>query len=258
MDIGAGSFSGLMNHSIVLGHFSGLSTAYMFSLLLDKNGRTRLLFIILTLLCFGACLLSASRNGIFSCLSACFIAVICHYRKSISKAILIVFTIVLIGIFSFPLWGGLTDFLVEKNERNIEESGSILFSRERKFNARIQEFKSSPIFGIGYCTVDPSLDRVNYSNGQIEPGSSWLAIASMTGILGLIPFICICFEAIKRSLKKQRHAQSCIEITLLGYYFLHMMSEGYLLAPRSFLSLVFWLIISTSYSNLSSLSTTPR
>lgn len=248
LEIDAGKFSGLMNHSIVLGHFAGLSTVYMLSrTMYATTGNKKVFFLINTLFCFGACLLAASRNGVVSCVVASIIAILCHFRRRITKGITAVVLVALFAILSFPIWGGLTDFLVAKNESNIELGGSITYSRDKKVHARIEEFKSSPLFGIGYSTVDPSLDGVNFENGQIEPGSSWLAIASMTGIVGLIPFLIICVASFRRTWKKTKGEDACILSSMLFFYFVHMMAEGYIYAPRSFLAMVFWLIIGVSF-----------
>jgi O-antigen ligase len=252
LEIGAGNFSGLMNHSIVLGHFAGLSTAFMLSKTLAiEKWKKRLFLIAITFICFGACLLSASRNGIISCLAACMIVFISYFRKNLSRGILIGTSVVLIALAAFPVWGNLTDFLREKNERNVELGGSIVFSREQKFNARIMEFKSSPITGIGFCTIDQRYDTVNLNNGQIEPGSSLLAVASMTGILGLISFLFICLLSFKRAWKLGDRYESCLLTSLLVFYLIHQISEGYLLAPRSFFTLVFWLILGAIYGSAS-------
>lgn len=250
LEITAGSFAGLMNHSIVLGHFAGLSTVYMFSKALSAgNSRPRMLYFLVGALCFGACLLSASRNGIYSCIVACIIIVICYYRKRLLKGVFVLLAVAGIAALSFPLWGELTGFLTEKNANNVEMGGSMFFSRENKFDARITEFKSSPLFGIGFCTINPDLDKVNYENGQIEPGSSWLAVGSMMGLLGLIPFIMICIICAKKAWNKHNRSESCLLSSLLFFYFVHLFSEGYLMAPRSFLALVFWLLLGAIFSS---------
>ena len=251
LEIEAGQFSGLMNHSIVLGHFAGLSTAFMLSKSLAScNKWEKILFVIITFFCFGACLLSASRNGILSCILACIVAFYINYRKNKVKGGLIALFIVFTLALTFPVWSSLTLFLKEKNQNNVELGGSVVFSREQKFNARIQEFQSSPIFGIGFCTVNPNIDKVNVLNGQIEPGSSWLAVASMTGLLGFIPFLIISIVSFKKALHKKNKDEACILSSLLFFYLIHLISEGYILAPRSFLALVFWLVVSSTYSEI--------
>lgn len=252
LDIGSGTFSGLMNHSIVLGHFGGLSAAFMLSrtLAMFKNSSwfKRLLFIFVTFSCYGACLLAASRNAVLSCIIASIIAFYVFFKDNIGKGFFIQVGVLLFLILSLPLWGGLTEYVIQKNEANMIQGGSYIYSRERKFNARIIEFQRSPLIGIGFCVVDPTLDVVHKENGQIEPGSSWLAVASMTGIIGFSLFLYICCVAFMRGWRNPDKETSCIMCSLLIFYYVHMISEGYIYAPRSFLSYTFWLIVASSCS----------
>ena len=120
---------------------------------------------------------------------------------------------------------------------------SSFYSREIKFTARILEFKSSPIIGIGYNVINPQYDFVEESTGQIEPGSSWLAVASMTGVIGLFVFLGICSRGLKRAWRIKSPFVSSLLGGMLVFFFIHMIAEGYIFAPGSFLALLFWLII---------------
>ena len=247
LEIGAGTFSGLMNHSMALGPVAGISGFILFTSLLDRNtpsnARSRTpVRVFMTLCCMGACLLAASRVAVLATGVACLAAMLRHYKDNIAKMMRVLVVLVGILIASFPIWGGVTDFLIQKQKGN-EAEGSIIYSRERKFTARVLEFKSSPIYGIGYNVVIPEYDGVVMSNGQIEPGSSWLAVASMTGILGLMVFIPICVRGVRRAWKIISPHNSSILLGLIFFFIVHMIAEGYIFAPKSFLSLLFWLII---------------
>lgn len=109
--------------------------------------------------------------------------------------------------------------------------------------ARIKEFTSSPIYGIGFCVVDPRYDAVNKSTGQIEPGSSWLTIASMTGLLGLITFLSIVVSSFKKVVKIKNDFYSMLFAGCLTFFIFHMLAEGYIMAPGSYLNFIFWLLI---------------
>ena len=186
LEIGMGTFSGLMNHSMVLGPISGLSSVVLLSYCLcEINGRKRILYIAATICCLGSCLFSASRIAVGAVIVGSVFTLYQRFRYSLTKFTTVLLAVLALGGITFPIWGGATDLLVQKQQSNIEMGGSLMSSREVKIDARIEEFKSSPIIGIGFATADPSLDYVNMENGQIEPGSSWLAILSMTGILGL-------------------------------------------------------------------------
>jgi O-antigen ligase len=173
----------------------------------------------------------------------CIYALACINKNHLSRTFKVFFIIVAITAVTFPIWGGVTDMIMQKQENNIEMGGTFA-SREEKYAARIREYESSPLIGIGYCTVNPQLDNVNRENGQIEPGSSWLAIASMTGIIGLLVMIPLCISSLK---KARRIKDDFWRGTLSGmmiFFILHMTVEGYIFAPKSYLSLIFWLLIS--------------
>lgn len=242
-----GHFSGIMNHSIALGHFGGISAVYLLVRTLSGKGLLKIIMAISCICCYGACLFSASRNGIISCLIASIVVFAIFYRKRIFKGVYTLLLILVVAVSTFSLWGWSLDFVLEKNERNVELGENVFYSRENKFDARIAEFKKSPIIGIGYYAIDPDLDSVEFSTGQIEPGSSWLAIASMTGILGLLVFLSIFISSLRNAFFSQDTFTSTLLFSLLTFYFVHMISEGYIIAPRSIYTVVFWLIVSSAF-----------
>ena len=244
LEIGVGSFSGLMNHSMKLGPISGLSSVVLLSYCLcENNKRLRIMYIAALFCCLGSCMLASSRIAVGAAVVGCVFVLFLRFRSNLTKFSIVLLLIVAIAGITFPIWGGLTDFLVEKQQGNIELGGSTLYSRERKINARIAEFKSSPVVGIGFASVDPQLDVVNFSNGQIEPGTSWLAILSMTGLLGISAFLLICFFMFKKVMSVQNMFFSCALGGMFVFYLVHLAAEGYIMAPRSFLNMLFWLIV---------------
>jgi hypothetical protein len=239
--VNVGTFSGLMNHSMALGPMSGLSTIFLFvHALLNKKNKAY--YYIAAILCLGACFVSASRAAVGATIVGCVVALSIINRNNISRTYRILLIIVAISSATFPIWGGVTDFVVEKQEINKEQGGTS-FSRDVKFDARLKEFNISPLYGIGFCTIDPTLDEVNYSDGQIEPGSSWLAIASMTGVLGLLVMIPLCISSLKKARRIKDDYWRGILFGMLMFYIIHMTVEGYIYAPMSYLSLFFWMII---------------
>ena len=243
LELGVGTFGGLMNHSMVLGPSSALSTIFLFVLGLLNKTKRKFYYYTATLLSLGACFLSASRAAVGASVIGCLVAIAAINKNHLSRTFKIIFIIVTIGALTFPIWGGVTELVVQKHEKN-KEMGSTIASREEKYDARIEEFMSSPICGIGYCAVNPQLDYVNYENGQIEPGSSWLAIASMTGILGLLIMIPLCISSIRKARSIKDDFWRGTLSGMMVFYMLHMIVEGYIFAPKSYLSLIFWLLVS--------------
>lgn len=249
LEIGVGTFSGLMNHSMVLGPMSGLSSVVLLSYCLcENNKRLRIVYIGALFCCLGACLLASSRIAVGAAIVGCVFVLFRRYRANLTKFSIVLLLILAIGGVTFPFWGGLTDFLVQKQQENIELGGSMMYSRERKINARIAEFKSSPVIGIGFATVNPKLDNVDMEKGYIEPGSSWLALLSMTGLLGFSAFLIICILTFKEVMSHQDMFFSCALGGMFVYYLVHFAAEGYIMAPRSFLNMLFWLIVGAIYA----------
>lgn len=244
LEIGVGSFSGLMNHSMVLGPISGLSSVVLLSYCLcETNKRLRIIYIIALFSCMGSCLLASSRIAVGAMVVGCVFVLYLRFRSNLTRFSIVLLLIVGIAGVSFPIWGGLTDFLMEKQQGNIEMGGSAFYSREYKIKARITEFKSSPVVGIGFATVNPKLDMVDFSNGRIEPGTSWLAILSMTGLMGFSVFLIICIIMFKKVLSYQNLFFSCALGGMFVFYLVHLSAEGYIMAPRSFLNMLFWLVL---------------
>lgn len=243
LELGVGTFGGLMNHSMALGPMSALSTIFLFVLATLNKTKAKFLFYTAAVLCVGACFLSASRAAVGAVVIGCLYALASINKNNLSRTFKVLFILLTVGALTFPIWGGVTELVVQKQEMN-NDMGSAIASREEKYEARIEEFKSSPICGIGYSTVNPELDYVNFENGQIEPGSSWLAIASMTGILGLLVMVPLCIFSLKKARKIKDEFWRGTLSGMMIFYILHMAVEGYIFAPKSYLSLFFWLILS--------------
>jgi len=110
------------------------------------------------------------------------------------------------------------------------------------------EFASSPIIGIGFQTVSLTGSDSPNRRGNIEPGSSWLAVLSMTGIVGLC-FVLIIFYRAWHVSKYVNNNNTILFQGLLLFMSIHMLVEGYIYAGGSFLCMLLWLIIGVSVDN---------
>lgn len=66
-------------------------------------------------------------------------------------------------------------------------------SRTKLWDARLEEFKSSPLWGIGFGVTGIG-DKA--TSGRAETGSGWLTVLSQTGIIGFTLVILIIKRAI--------------------------------------------------------------
>lgn len=248
----AGHFSGFTNHSMVLAPISAMGGIYALSRALTKPMERieRLKWLAAMLLCFGSVLLSASRGALAGTVLGVIVIIYRHnagHMGGILKYTMIILAILAITI---PFWGGLTQYVVEKNDYNMEQGG-IIYSREDKMAARLYEIRNNPFSGVGFCVVDETVDYVDHSTGTIEPNSSWLGVFSMTGVFGFLIFLSIFVHAFITAYKKIKNTgQACLLCGILGFFFVHMMIEGYVLAAGSLLCGMYWLTIGVVHANV--------
>ena len=241
-----GGFGGIFIHSMVLGPMASISAIYAFDNALRKG---KLLYWTLWVLCVGATFMAASRAALFSLLAASAV-VLFSLRKNqkIGNGVVI---IAIIFALLLPSAGFITSRVVEKHRQREEMGKGILDSRNDKIYYRLREFWEHPLQGVGFASIDPELgDEFNPVTGTIEPGSSWLCVLSMSGLLGFIPFLMIVIRALinlKRVRKRERESAYFLIVGLFTFILLHMLFEGYLFSAGSPLCLLTWLILACSF-----------
>ena len=237
-----GWFSGLTNQSMILGPISGISAIVFFYLAYIR----KLKFCwILFVSCVGSVLFAASRIAFAATIVGLFVVL---YMTNKIKKMLIKQSIVLGAILTilFVYWGGATDALLNKHGE--VGTQNILSSRSEKITARWDEFCSSPVFGVGFNAIDPNgSDPYNKIKGTIEPGSSWMAILSMTGVIGFAIFITVIYKMMSR-LKYRK--DSVIVFAILCFFFVHMCAEGYVFAAGNPAAYILWLAVGCGFDKL--------
>jgi O-antigen ligase len=134
------------------------------------------------------------------------------------------------------------------------DNNDLTLTRTQLWSIRISEFLRSPLFGIGYSN-DTSLNHLFLSSNEkvkLEPGSSWLAILSMTGIFGFIFFLRVLYSSLKKI--KLKYKNSKLLVSVIIFYLIHFIAEGYVISGGSGLNLFFWLILGILYSYNSKIS----
>lgn len=233
-----GGFGGVFFQSIILGMVCGMGILYLIYRLENVSKNNRKWFYVAIAILAITVLISSSRSALLATLAGVLIMVF-HYGAKHGRAIKILMNIVLVALLTIPIWQGFTEGIEQKMAGGTElgEYGS----RTSKWNARITEFASSPVVGIGYASVNPRLDDVG-AGGVVEPGSSWLAILSMTGIIGLVLSIIIFVHPIS-FLKSHPSPYHNLLLGLLAFIATHMFAEGYIFAGGSSLCFIAWLIV---------------
>ena len=158
----AGKFSGLYSHSMITGPLSAISSLFVFYYSYAKG---KPMYLLLAIPSIGSMLFAASRAALVSFLVA---SCVMLYKVSGSKCRFLkyfLFFSLLIG-GTFPLWKGGLAGVIEKQEMN-EDLGAY-GSRTQKWISRAAEIKSSPIVGVGFAAIDPSISFNNVLRHNIS------------------------------------------------------------------------------------------
>ena len=233
-----GLFSGMTNHSIMLGIISGISVC----VLLYKSITSKWIWVVPMIPCLGSLALSASRGALIATIIASIVIMLMSRRcmRNMGRIWFVAIAVLCISAYAVTNTNIMDGFISKVSER---DEISLFDAREHKIKYRIEEFKSSPIIGVGFSTVDPTLgDAYNSKNGTIEPGSSWFAILSMTGIVGLLLCLGIFFQAILTQWRERTY-NSILLLGLFAFFAVSFASEGYIFAAGSPLCFIFWLLL---------------
>mgnify|MGYP004521560807 CR=1 FL=1 len=239
-----GLFGGLTFHSMLLGPIAGIGSLYMMALWYRNK---KLWYMVGAVMCLFAVLFSASRSALMAVLAG---NVLMLYKMSGtgSRFMKYVVIITLVTSITFPLWGSALNDVIAKNNNNIEAGGAF-DSRSDKWNARMKEFKDSPLLGVGFASIDPhasDVSELTLTTGIVEPGSSWLCVFSMVGLIGALLLLPVFYRAIVIAWHSGSNAAAVITGVLTLFY-VHMFAEGYVLSGGSFLSFCLWLAIGVAY-----------
>lgn len=249
-----GGFAGFFNHSMIMGPLAGISLIlciyrYYYIknpvLKIRKITIKRWLLAIALIVLFLVLLLSSSRAALVATLSGIMFFFYKIYQRRITGFIAVLFVLSLSFIITFPLWSDFTEGIAKKQVA-IQESGDLLTARRDYWEARLGEFESNPLIGIGFATVsvDDNRSDFNIKTGEIEPGTSWLAILSMVGVLGFIPIVSIFTKNMIFLIHTRKQTlKSALLGALLVFFITHMFAEGYFLSSGGFLFFYVWLLL---------------
>lgn len=237
-------FSGLTNQSMLLGPIAGLSSLIALNLIFNsKNSKYKLFYIALISISILTCLLAASRGALVSLFISILVFLYLHYKSRIGKLIKIAFAISFIIIATSSIWLPYASNVINKSEAR-RESDNLFSNRQTMVIDRIEDFKESPLFGVGFASMRNIYHSKFSLSGVLEPGSGWLFIISTMGLLGLILFLKLmiypAIQILKKDLIKSSHS---LIISVLIFFALHLIIEGYMLSTGGFLFFYLWLTI---------------
>lgn len=239
----AGGFSGLFNSSMFLAPMCAMVIIYNFYLspITKKNKILKFIVIITN---FYILFLTGSRATLLALILALLFFIFKLYSHNFLRWIKKYWYVgIMVIILLFNL--NKVDFLnVFINKFETEERLGFN-SRQTLWDNRLSEFESNPIFGIGFNSVNLDISKYEFKedSNSIEPGSSWLFLLSTLGILGVIIYIAILSDFIKKVLKKNSLYENYI-LSILFFLIIHMIFEGYIFAVGNIFVYIFYLALS--------------
>lgn len=254
--LGRGDFTGVTCHSMTLGAMSCLGGVWALVRMLENPAPIwRLLYFV----SIAVGMLAASRSALAALALATLVAIALRVRNNpLPFAAVVLFA----GVATIAP-SALINLLGTATPDQLAEGLSkkeLNHSREHHWEARWDEFASSPYTGVGFASGWYDTAGVSEDTGSVEAGSSYIAILSMTGVVGAVGFgIVIASIAWRFALTTQRMPRHLVtEIACFGaYWFVHLGAEGYVYAVGSLMGMTFWLWIGRVYDMLEQ-ATAPR
>jgi len=251
-NIGRGHFAGLMNQSMLLAPVASMGALYAFyRFIQEKKGRKKIYFLMLFFLGSLSVLLAASRTAFIAFMLAFFVYLVFNRFKFRGFILLMVTLFTIVTAYNMTENGfsaGEDSVGGELTERGLKNTRELLWTN------RLIEFKSNPVFGVGFATqneeiivIDKQHQRED-STGRIEPGSTYLMILSMTGLLGAFSMILLLGKAlISRDFWRRVSKTESYKLALFVFFSVHFVAEGYIFSSGALFACIFWLLLGATY-----------
>ena len=239
-----GEFSGYTSHPMWLSAACGIGSIFLFYSLIVMFKRGNKIMVCLFLVAsFGSLWITmqggsraASGIAVLCCL---FLILNAFENASQKKKILI--PIILVGLMTIPT-------MVVDNSQFVRKQGGLSLvdntgksSRSLLWAARLTEFASSPIFGVGPGVIKVQPRGFEQST---ETGSGWLTALAQTGLIG---FVLVCLLVYKARLPKyllQTDSTAALMEAVMLFLCLHSLFEAYMFQVGWYMCFVFWLLVS--------------
>ena len=250
ISFGRRDFAGITTQSMLIAPVSAnviITGIYFLTRKETLKRNYRIYFVVLVIAAFITLLLAASRTAIIAVVVSLLFYFYVVNRANLIKFLKYIFLLAIVLAATYSLWSPYLENVSKKNEGSVA-AGGITSSRDDHWKTRLLEFKSSLCMGIGFASVSTqSGDGATFdeNSGQVETGSSWLSVLSMTGIFGFSVFVLLFVRAFGQ-LKKVGHNDLCHASylsALLIFWCCHMVAEGYIFAAGSFLFFNVWLLL---------------
>ena len=271
---------GVTDHLMILGPVAGMSMLFCIYQVWIQKSRShsvvlKWFYIVVAFMSFALVISSTSRIAIVATGAGGVALILYKARFRMGPTLMYAFLLAAILGGSYPFWNKYSIEVVAKQEAAIM-SGGTFATREKLWQERLEEFRTSPYIGIGFAAVEGVDDTKSVTaptkkqgyrfrgmnrhnnmalrataisvDGKVETGSGWLLVLSMNGLAGVLYFIWFFFLAYRRTIIQTRRYDREPFILLgstLTLVSFHMLAEGYTLAAGSYMFFVLWLTLGT-------------
>lgn len=250
-------FRGVFDYGMTLSPVAGIISIVAFDRLFSghesRRGKTGL--FVLTIIALIMTLAAGSRIAVVG-LAVALCCIVIFNRGVIGrwlKSIRIVAVMLAIASLFAVLLPEAVSVIQRKNSVG-NEHNSVFYSRQHLWTARMDEFLSSPLTGIGYANEIQQLPESPASLNTIEPGSSWLSVMSYGGILAGLMALWFIADIVKRIWNGRKDSRTPGIASLLLFMVINGIAEGWLLFAGALMFPIFWLTCATLASNKYSIS----
>jgi O-antigen ligase len=243
-NFGRGPFTGVLSHCMLTGPVAGMACLIA---LLQAFERKSAPWGLASLLCVAPMLASGSRIACLSLAAGGLVALIFLFQKYRFLFAAALPLVVLLAMYSGSDDALLNDdSLLGEMTQTLRSKGTVN-TREEIWNARIEEYKASPVLGIGIgMGRGAGIEGDEEGRINIEPGSAYLAILSMTGTTGAAAFLLLAVSLGRRFMRRMNRIPQTTKIeilSLLTFLSVHAIAEGWILAVGSLFCMIYWLVL---------------
>ena len=248
-------FKGIFDNGMVLSPAAGFIALISFHKSLTNASPLQIVWFTIAIISLITCVSAGSRITALGTITAMTVESILM-RKRIKETLsetkpkitIIAVSLALVAIFP-------TAYKVIAHKNSIGHShNSLIYSRQEIWTNRVNEICTSPLIGIGYANELTRESDCNESGKlyNLEPGSSWLSLASYGGIIGLGLFCWYMYDIAHKAYAGRHIKSTALTISLLTFFFINGVAEGWLMFSGSLMFPLFWMTCSltTTHSQL--------
>lgn len=206
--------------------------------------------LIIKCFCYGMILvslyvtiISASRSAFFLAIATSLLTIKLQTKRN--GALMRNLLLLAVGAFLFA------PVLIDSSEAMLRKKNGLKIttkntSRDALWGERMEEFQSSPIWGIGFAAHGVG---ENKRVGRNESGGSFISVLAQTGLIGFVLVLIIWAKA--TNMPRQLPDDPNVILTYGAFVFMsiHCIIEGYMFQAGWYLCLIIWLVVGVMIEN---------